>query len=71
VERFADEARLDDDALDAVIRSLSYAGPALGPAGLAALLAEARALAVRHGGAVWRRELALFHAHRAPPPDRE
>jgi SAM-dependent methyltransferase len=65
VERFADEARLDDDALDAVIRSLSYAGPALGPAGLAALLAEARALAVRHGGAVWTRELALFHARPA------
>jgi SAM-dependent methyltransferase len=63
-ERFHDETALDDGVLDAVIRSLSFAGPALGPAGLARLLDDARTLAREHGGAVWRRELALFHARR-------
>jgi SAM-dependent methyltransferase len=67
-ERFQDEARLDEDALDAVIRSLSYAGPALGPTGLARLLEDARALARAHGGASWRREIALFHSRRSAPP---
>jgi SAM-dependent methyltransferase len=66
VERLLDEARLEGDALDAVIRSLSYAGPALGPTALAALLAEARSIADAHGGAAWTRELALWHARRAP-----
>ena len=42
-----------------MLRSLSYVGPALGPQALAALLADARALAASHGGAVWRRELVL------------
>jgi SAM-dependent methyltransferase len=59
IEAFTDEVALTPDGLDAVLRSLSYVGPALGPAALAALLADARALAERHGGAVWRRELAL------------
>jgi hypothetical protein len=63
-----DEVRLEPDALDAVIRSLSYAGPALGPGALAALLSDARALAAAHGGAVWRRDLALFHARRPSSP---
>lgn len=64
-ERFDDAASLDGDALDAVLRSLSFVGPALGPAALAALLADARALAAAHGGAVWRREVALAWAGRA------
>jgi SAM-dependent methyltransferase len=63
VESFVHEARLSGDDLDAVLRSLSLVGPALGPAGVEALLAEARALAAGHGGAVWRREIAL-HAGR-------
>jgi SAM-dependent methyltransferase len=58
-ERFEDEVALDPDRLDAVLRSLSYVGPALGPGELAAVLADARALAAAHGGAVWRRELVL------------
>jgi SAM-dependent methyltransferase len=58
-ERFEDEVHLDDEAFEAVLRSLSYVGPALGPARLAQLLEDARALAGRHGGAVWRREIAL------------
>ncbi|HEX9400083.1 MAG TPA: class I SAM-dependent methyltransferase [Anaeromyxobacter sp.] len=70
-ERFEDEVGLDEDRLDAVLRSLSYAGPALGPSALEALLADARALARAHGGAVWRRELRLGSARRpaaADPP---
>ncbi len=58
-EAFADEARLDPERLDAVLRSLSYVGPALGPAKLAGLLAGARALAEEHGGAAWRRDVVL------------
>jgi SAM-dependent methyltransferase len=63
-ERFEDEVRLEDEAFAAVLRSLSYVGPALGPARLARLLADARALARRHGGAVWRREVVLQWARR-------
>lgn len=63
-ERLEDEVRLDADGLEGVLRSLSYVGPALGPAALEALLADARALAAEHGGAVWRRELALAWARR-------
>ena len=61
--RFDHEVRLEPRRLDAVLRSLSLVGPALGPAALATLLADARALAAAHGGAVWRREL-LLHAGR-------
>lgn len=61
-ERFEDEVRLDRAGLEGVLRSLSYVGPALGPAALEALLADARALAAEHGGAVWRREIALAWA---------
>lgn len=64
-ERFEDEVPLEPERLDAVLRSLSFAGPALGPARLAALLADARALAAAHGGAPWRREIALAWSRRA------
>ena len=63
-ERFVDEQLLDPARLDAVLRSLSLVGPALGPAALARLLAEARALAEAHGGARWRRVITLHHAVR-------
>jgi SAM-dependent methyltransferase len=53
------ELPLDAAALEAVLRSLSYVGPALGPAERDGLLAEAHALAAAHGGATWRRELRL------------
>jgi SAM-dependent methyltransferase len=68
VERFEDAVALSDDALDAVLRSLSYVGPAIGPAALAALLADARALARAHGGALWRREILLHQAARGARP---
>jgi SAM-dependent methyltransferase len=63
-ERFDDEATLEPARLDAVLRSLSFVGPALGPAKLARVLAGARALAAEHGGAAWRREIALRWSRR-------
>lgn len=61
-ERFRHEEKLGPGRLDAVLRSLTYLGPALSPAALAALLEEARRLAAAHGGAVWKREIALTWA---------
>ncbi|HYD39538.1 MAG TPA: methyltransferase domain-containing protein [Anaeromyxobacter sp.] len=62
------ELPLDPAALEAVLRSLSYVGPALGPASLATLLEEARALAAEHGGATWRRELRVAWARGGSSP---
>lgn len=62
VEPFEQEVALDPDRLDAVLRSLSLVGPALGPAALAGLLGRARALAAAHGGARWARTLRLHWA---------
>lgn len=64
-ERFDDRVPLEPDRLDAVLRSISFVGPALGPAKLAALLEDARALAGAHGGAVWQREISLLWARAA------
>jgi SAM-dependent methyltransferase len=64
-ERHDDAVPLDDARLDAVLRSLSYVGPALGPAAVDALCRDARALAAEHGGAVWARELTVSWARRA------
>lgn len=63
-EPFEDDVPLDDETLAAVIRSLSYAGPALGPAALERLLAAARGLARAHGGARWARVLTLENTRR-------
>jgi SAM-dependent methyltransferase len=65
-ERFHDVVILSAAELEAVLRSLSYVGPALGPARLDELLAEARALAAQNGGAVWRRDLRLHWARVVP-----
>jgi SAM-dependent methyltransferase len=64
LEEFEDETSLEPPRLEAVLRSLSYVGPALGPATLDALLADARALAAAHGAAVWRRRIALAWSRR-------
>jgi SAM-dependent methyltransferase len=69
-ERFAQDAPLDGDALGALLRSLSYAGPALGPEALDALEGEARALAALSGGARFQRDLTLRHARRPRPAPR-
>ena len=64
-ETYLDEHVLPPERLDAVLRSLSLVGPALGPDRLAGLLAEARQLAARVGGATWTRELRLTWGRRA------
>jgi SAM-dependent methyltransferase len=66
-ERFDHVERLDEPRLDAVLRSISLVGPALGPGRLDGLLEEARGLAAAHGGAAWSRQLLLHWArpHRA------
>ena len=63
-EAFVDRTVLDPPALDTVLRSLSYVGPALAPDALEALLADAHELAAAHGGAVWERELRLAWSRR-------
>ena len=63
-ERFDHAERLDARRFEAVLRSLSLVGPALGPARLAALLAEARGLAEAHGGVTWSRQVLLHWARR-------
>ncbi len=65
-ETFQQDAPLDDAALPAVLRSLSYAGPALAPGALEALLAAARRLAGASGGARFCRDLTLRWARRRP-----
>jgi len=65
VEVFTHEEVLDPLRLDAVLRSISLVGPALGPDLLALLLAEARTLAARLGGATWTREIRLTWGRRA------
>ncbi len=63
-EAFRDEQVFAPDRLDAVLRSLSLVGPALSPERLSGLLADARALATRTGGATWTRELRLTWGRR-------
>lgn len=62
VEWFEHAEPLDPDRLDAVLRSLSLVGPALGASAVEALLGAARQLAAASGGAVWARELSLAWA---------
>jgi len=50
--------------LEAVLRSLSFLGPALGPRQMEALVGRALELAARHGGARWDRVLVLSWARR-------
>lgn len=66
-ERFAHVERLEGAQLDAVLRSLSTVGPALSPARLGDLVGRARALAARHGGAAWAREITLHWARARRP----
>jgi SAM-dependent methyltransferase len=61
-ERFEQAEPLDERRLEAVLRSLSLVGPALGPIGLATLLGRARDLAAAHGGATWSRQVLLHWA---------
>jgi hypothetical protein len=63
--RLRQDVTLDDAALSAMLRSLSFAGPALGEARLQTLEGEVRLAARRHGGAVWAREIRLAIARRS------
>ena len=65
VESFRHEELLDPPRLDAVLRSISLVGPALGPGPLSGLLSEARSLASRCGGATWTREVRLTWGRRS------
>jgi SAM-dependent methyltransferase len=58
-ETFEHAEVLSPERLDAVLRSLSLVGPALGARELRELLDQARLLAMRAGGAVWARSVAL------------
>jgi len=62
-ERFEQRVVLAPDVLRRVVRSLSYGGPALGPARLERLLDEVEALAAREGRE-WARMLRLFWLRR-------
>jgi ubiquinone/menaquinone biosynthesis C-methylase UbiE len=55
----AQAVELSPEALEAVLRSLSFLSPALGAARMGALVQEAQTLAQRHGGACWARVLQL------------
>lgn len=61
-EAFDDAVELDDARLEAVLRSLSYVGPAIGPEALDSLLRDARRIAAAHGGARWARTVTLTWA---------
>lgn len=61
-ERFDQAVVLDGASLEAILRSLSYVGPALGPEALGDVIERAHELAMRCGGAVWARELRLSWA---------
>jgi SAM-dependent methyltransferase len=67
VARFADQAPLDQGLLEHLIQSLSFVGPALGPARAEEVLREASQLLRSHPGAAWRRELLMTWIERAPP----
>jgi len=62
VEHFSHDVTLSPEALEGTLRSLSFVGPALGPEAVTQLLESAKALAVKHGGALWRRDLVLTSA---------
>lgn len=64
MEELHDSVELSASALEAVLRSLSFLAPALGPARMTSLLEEAQALASKHGGARWERVLRLSWAKR-------
>ncbi len=61
-ETFCHEVALGSEELADVLCSLSYVGPALGPAASAALITRALALAQAHGGAIWSRVFTLTWA---------
>ncbi|HUK66621.1 MAG TPA: class I SAM-dependent methyltransferase [Anaeromyxobacteraceae bacterium] len=66
-ETYRQECRLDEEALEGLLRSLSYVGPALGPAALGSLFDEVRRLARDAGSAAFSRDLTLHFGARPAP----
>jgi hypothetical protein len=62
--RLRHDVTLDEETLAGVLRSLSFAGPALGEDRFRALEDEVRLSARVNGGAVWSREIRLAIARR-------
>jgi SAM-dependent methyltransferase len=56
--------QLTPSELEAVLHSLSFLAPALGPARMAHLVADASSLAEKHNGAHWQRVLRLSWARK-------
>lgn len=63
-EVLEDETTLDPQALEGVMRSLSFVGPALGQERLDGLCVLASQIARRTDGATWRRKISLQWARR-------
>jgi SAM-dependent methyltransferase len=63
-EHWEQEVPLTPVLLGAVVRSLSYAAPALGPEETERLVNKVRAQAAALGGAVWARQLRLWWVRR-------
>ena len=61
---FHHTVELSAPALEAVLRSFSFLGPALGPTRMASLVTDAAELARRAGGARWERILRLAWAQK-------
>ncbi len=59
VEAFTQALSLDSDALEGIVRSYSFAGPALGESSLRELLGAVTRTLARHGDARWTRVLRL------------
>jgi SAM-dependent methyltransferase len=66
--RLSQTTRLGEDQLRGLLCSLSYVGPALGPAALEQVLQDAVGLANEHGGATWSRDLVVTWRGSKPLP---
>lgn len=64
-ESWEQQTSLAPEMIEPLLRSFSYAGPALGPQALTRLVEEVRRVATEHGGAVWARRLRLRWLRRA------
>ena len=64
IEKFSANDTLDPEQLRGTLCSLSYVGPALGPAALEELLHDVSRIADEYGGAHWPRELTVTRAAR-------
>jgi ubiquinone/menaquinone biosynthesis C-methylase UbiE len=66
IEHFTQEVNLGVESFEAYLKSLSFIGPALGPAALDQLVAKAQSMAQSCGGARWTRLLKLSWMRQEP-----